>query len=150
MLKKGCVPGCISNYYFTKYYITVFKFPTDSDMREKWKQCHKCVSRKDWSPSKSTVICSKHFRPCDMILSETFTDNNVVQHERPRKNAVLKANEFLSLFPGLLSDLITAVPQPGKDPELTCLVLYTICVKADTAHSIAVSVKVLPDMYGQV
>lgn len=75
MTKKCCVPLCKSNYCTTAYYVTVFTFPSDTDLRDNWKQC---IPRIDWSPSKSTLMCSKYFYPCDMILSETFTDKMAV------------------------------------------------------------------------
>lgn len=97
MPKKCCVPGCKSNYDSTKEYVTVFQFPSDPAMRETWR---KCIPRKNWTPTKSAVVCRKHFRACDMILSDTITDDHGVQRERPRKNPVLMINAYPCLFSG--------------------------------------------------
>ncbi|BFZ14279.1 hypothetical protein BsWGS_17318 [Bradybaena similaris] len=114
MPKKCCVPECRSNYDSTREYVTVFKFPSDSVMRETWK---KCIPRKNWTPTKSAVVCRKHFRPCDMILSDTITDDNGVQRQRPRKNPVLRPNAYPCLFSGR-PPVYLPVPAPQSQKGL--------------------------------
>lgn len=85
MPRKCCVPEYKSNYDSTNEYVTVFKFPSDSDKREAWKKS--IMPHKNWSPTKSAVVCRKHFRAGDMVLSDSVTDANGVQCEIPRKKS---------------------------------------------------------------
>lgn len=60
MVNKCVVFGCKSGYVSTSTdNIPSFRFPFEKkDLFEKWK---KFVNRADWSPSRNSVICSKHF-----------------------------------------------------------------------------------------
>lgn len=52
--------NCKSNYDSEKCesLVSVFYFPKDEDRKKKWV---KFVHRKDWTPTKNSVICIKHF-----------------------------------------------------------------------------------------
>ena len=58
MVNKCCVVGCFSNY--SKHdVVPVFSFPVKKELRTKW---IKFVNRLNWVPTKSSVICAKHFQ----------------------------------------------------------------------------------------
>ena len=54
---KCAVVGCRTGYEGGEKQSTFF-FPTDLNLKEKW---IKFVNRKEWSPTKYSVICAKHF-----------------------------------------------------------------------------------------
>ena len=57
MVYKCCVVNCRSNYAGEDC-TTVFSFPKDEHLRNRW---IKFVNRKDWKPTSSSYICIKHF-----------------------------------------------------------------------------------------
>ena len=59
MVFKCCIFKCRSNYAGEES-TTVFSFPKDEDLKRRWV---KFVNRKDWQPTSSSFICSKHFEP---------------------------------------------------------------------------------------
>ena len=60
MVNKCVVFGCKSGYDSQKEKVSGFSFPfTKPDLLEKWT---KFVNRTNWKPSKSSVICVKHFK----------------------------------------------------------------------------------------
>ena len=70
MVNKCCVGGCCSNYKGEET-VSVFSFPSDENIKNRW---IKFVSRKDWQPTSSAVICIKHF-------TKQFTQH--LQNHRP-------------------------------------------------------------------
>ena len=58
MVNKCYVVSCYSNYSRHDV-VPVFSFPVNKDLRSKW---IKFVNRQNWIPTKSTVICAKHFQ----------------------------------------------------------------------------------------
>ena len=57
MVYKCCVVKCRSDYAGEDC-TTVFLFPKDEHLRNRW---IKFVNRKDWKPTSSSYICTKHF-----------------------------------------------------------------------------------------
>ena len=57
MVNKYVVANCTSGY-ITGEKNPSFLFPEDNDLRSKWIYF---VNRKDWQPTKYSVICIKHF-----------------------------------------------------------------------------------------
>ena len=50
------------------------RFPADPEVRQKWIRAVKRVdevTRKDWQPSDTAVVCKAHFTPSDYV-SETI------------------------------------------------------------------------------
>ena len=73
--------------------VSRFHFPLDIDLRTRWINA---VPRKDWSPSKNSVLCEKHFLPSDF------------KTEREDKNKARKKSKGSSLFRKSLKT--TAIP----------------------------------------
>ena len=68
MGRKCCVPSCRSNYDNSTPNVTVFQFPSDEERRALWVRS---IRRDSFVPSKTAVVCIKHFivrykmkRPC--------------------------------------------------------------------------------------
>ena len=59
MPRKCVALGCTSNYASENSYVQSFSFPLENDERRKAWICF--TSRENWTPSKSSVICIKHF-----------------------------------------------------------------------------------------
>ena len=60
MVNKCVVFGCKSGYDNQQEKVSDFSFPfNEPDLLEKWV---KFVNRPEWKPSKSSVICVKHFQ----------------------------------------------------------------------------------------
>lgn len=84
------------------YYITAFKFPKgdtpeSASQREAW---IKNIPRKNWKPSKHSVVCIKHFEPEDVSLYDEVrkTDGTIKKIKKFR--ALLKPNAVPRIFPG--------------------------------------------------
>lgn len=58
-----CVTGCTSNYYKDNPNVTVFKFPTSEELRQKWLLN---IPRKFDKITQSTRVCVKHFEDKDV------------------------------------------------------------------------------------
>ena len=95
-MPKCCVNECKSGYHSHPSPIPVkwFYFPSDPDTRKKWILQ---LNREDFIVSKSTQICSKHFRdPEDYIHVEI----NIDIKGRPRKHRRLKPTSIPSISMG--------------------------------------------------
>ncbi|CAH1114865.1 unnamed protein product [Psylliodes chrysocephalus] len=74
---KCCVPGCTSNYASSQDgYVTVFRFPVDVDKRQLWL---KNIPRKDWSPTKTSVVCINFFKENDVSRFEKYKNVSVLE-----------------------------------------------------------------------
>ncbi|ELT90791.1 hypothetical protein CAPTEDRAFT_218870 [Capitella teleta] len=70
--------------------VTVHNFPTDEKIRQQWIQFVR-VKRKEWNPSKFSVLCSVHFKDADFPLRyrlQCYTDVAGVKRRRPLPEAV--------------------------------------------------------------
>ncbi|BFZ14269.1 hypothetical protein BsWGS_17308 [Bradybaena similaris] len=114
---KCCVPLCRSNYDDETVYTTVFKFPSETrrpEMRRKWIQC---IHRKDWTPSKRSVVCIKHFQKEDVITYDKFTDTKGIEHTLQRHFPALKPDAYPTIFSRLPTSLETKSAAPHKNPS---------------------------------
>lgn len=75
MVNSCVVIGCRSGYESEKVKISMFKFPSHKrkGLKEKW---IKFVDRKNWYPSKNSVLCSKHFDKKFIITGDVRTKLN--------------------------------------------------------------------------
>lgn len=62
MPNKCCVPRCRSNY-LNGPRVSVFSFPNDAELRQKWL---KVIHREDFTPTRHTRVCEKHFRESEV------------------------------------------------------------------------------------
>ena len=66
-MRTCCVPNCRTNYKGAET-ATVFRFPKDQQLRNKW---IKQIRRKDdFVPSKDTVVCEKHFHNVEIVRQD--------------------------------------------------------------------------------
>lgn len=100
MPRVWCVPSCKANYNSTlksqQSYMSVFTFPKDENLRQKW---IKSIPRKNWTPSKYSAVCMKHFRDSDIISYESWLS--------PDGAPILKRNPLLveTAVPAVFPDL---------------------------------------------
>ena len=64
MPNKCSAPGCKGNYSSTDCYVSVFKLPTDPELRHKWIRALHLVDINQY-----TYACEKHFRDEDIARS---------------------------------------------------------------------------------
>jgi len=65
--------------------VSRFHFPLDIDLRTRWINA---VPRKDWSPSKNSVLCEKHFLPSDFKTERE--DKNKARKKSNGKSSISK------------------------------------------------------------
>ncbi|CAH1980476.1 unnamed protein product [Acanthoscelides obtectus] len=111
MPKRCCVPGCKGNYEAelrSTPYRSVFRFPKNGEFKSKWLAS---IPRKDWSPSKDSVVCDAHFQQAEIVRTETYVlqdgSANTVTLSRPK----LSGGAVPSVFPNVPSYLKFLVEQ---------------------------------------
>jgi len=57
MPRTCCVVGCQTGYKSNEEKVSTFSFPKGKEMQNKWIK----VPRKDFTISKNSAICAKHF-----------------------------------------------------------------------------------------
>lgn len=116
MLAKCCVPECKSNYKSSKDegYVSVFRFPTDEELRKHW---IRSIPRSDWKPTDKSVVCIKHFEESDVSKVDIYQDSDGNRKEFPRQRPLLLPEAVPKLFPGLPSYLSKEQPPQRCDPE---------------------------------
>ena len=73
MVNKCVVFGCNSGYLTSKETVSSFQFPLDKpNLLQKWIQF---VNRDKWTPTKYSVICSKHFDPKFINQEKNYIGN---------------------------------------------------------------------------
>jgi hypothetical protein len=81
MVNKCCAFGCKSGYkghsVTAGIRLTFHSFPRDKDLCVKWVRA---ISRKDFTPSKYSRVCSLHFRDTDFI--EAHDDSNSTRNKK--------------------------------------------------------------------
>ena len=93
--EKGSGDGSKRN--FTDHPLHVYHFPKEKELFERWKHA---VPRKDWEPSKNSVLCEKHFLPTD--FKELSTDTNASRKTKKGNTLdrhALKADAIPSQWP---------------------------------------------------
>ncbi|CAL1277786.1 unnamed protein product, partial [Larinioides sclopetarius] len=130
-----CVPNCRSNYKNSPN-ISVFRFPTEEDIKRKWTSA---IRRKDFVPTKhsrvsriSFVLCRFNLLPLDKVPSvvciKHFTANDIVNSvtiynqqtgdiaEAPLERKRLRAGAIPSQFPDLPRYLSTEASTSREGP----------------------------------
>lgn len=105
------VPLCRSNYKLRKEevergikneYVPVFRFPANSELREKWISR---INRKNFQPTERSVVCIKHFR-----------DTDIIRYPGSRK-VQLEEDAVPSVFEGQPKYLTVPVTKKRTNPE---------------------------------
>ncbi|XP_054263282.1 52 kDa repressor of the inhibitor of the protein kinase-like [Macrosteles quadrilineatus] len=118
MPDRCVVPGCKSNYESsikTEGYTQCFVFPSDPVRKQQW---IRAIPRSDWTPSKRSRVCVKHFHKDDLSLVEKYKNKDGDWCEYRREKPVLGENAVPRIFPNLpayLSD--TRKTTKRKTPE---------------------------------
>ncbi|CAH2011665.1 unnamed protein product [Acanthoscelides obtectus] len=118
MPKRCCVPGCKGNYEAelrSTPYRSVFRFPKNEELKSKWLAS---IPRKDWSPSKDSVVCDAHFQQAEIVRTETYVlqdgSANTVTLSRPK----LSEGAVPSVFPNVPSCLSKRQVSSRTDPAI--------------------------------
>ena len=99
-----CVPNCNYGYCSCtdKQKYAMFRFPKDAVMKNKWLSV---ISRKNWTITENTRVCSKHFEKKD--FKESSTDKRVKRRQARETSQLhrlyLKPSAIPHIFPGLQS-----------------------------------------------
>lgn len=98
MVYKCCVPNCCASKKRDEENkenassISVFRFPSDQTMREKW---IKAIPRSHFRPSENHRVCSHHFASSDFV---TLTDERENATDATRKRPRLKPSAVPHIF----------------------------------------------------
>jgi hypothetical protein len=113
-----CVYGCRGNYPATKEHafekVSIFGFPKDVIMREKWK---KLIPNKDLEITDNTVVCEKHFAQDFIIRVDTITRDDGSILSVQRMHPKLTNDAYPSYFPNAPMYLSTEPPTKRKSPD---------------------------------
>ncbi|XP_075736910.1 THAP domain-containing protein 2-like [Rhipicephalus microplus] len=110
-----CVPNCKSNCDRGPS-VRVYRSPSDRIMQAAWTSA---VTRKDFMPTKSTLLCEKHFLPLGYLNTTSYTDvqrGKVV--EVIVKNSRLKQTAGPSSFPNCPAYLSHPQPCVQEAPDV--------------------------------
>jgi len=111
---KCCVPGCTSNYNPKDTYVTVFKFPTEEHRKKEWLQK---IPRKDFIPSKSSVVCINHFADHFILRTIEATAKDGSTISCVRKTPKLSPQSYPSIFPNL-PGYLSSKPSGSRKPPV--------------------------------
>ncbi|PFX15002.1 uncharacterized protein LOC111344104 [Stylophora pistillata] len=69
MLRNCCVPNCTKKKYRTESgeKISYFRFPDDTILKKRWLHAIRRDEGKEFRDSENTKICSRHFKPEDLV-----------------------------------------------------------------------------------
>ena len=171
MVNKCSVVGCNSNYKSGEQ-APVFGFPKDEDMKKLWV---KFINRKDWSVTKTSFICIKHFeskyikkgasgkrfrlnnelKPVPTIYPESIKSASLSIVVEPRKSPTKRIfqrdelNEFLDK--DIIKDLysLSSTDSPGylftKHDE--CVVFYKLILNELKVPQVAEVIRIDKDLH---
>lgn len=113
MPSRCIVPGCKGNYDNGPR-VSVFSFPSDEEMKQKWISA---IPRSNLKLSKASKVCELHFHECDIEKETSVYDETsgkkitvALQRYRLKKTAVPK------LFPGC--PYLTSNQRRREDPDV--------------------------------
>ncbi|XP_023211324.1 uncharacterized protein LOC111614174 [Centruroides sculpturatus] len=120
---KCCAPRCRGNYKNGPC-VSMFKFPSNSDIRRKW--IHALA--RDFNPTANTCVCELHFADEDIIKhSEYYDGKSGSLLKVPFKYPKLKDGAIPTLlpdYPSYLSSHITV--REGSEEKRNCLEMENI------------------------
>ena len=114
MGRKCCVPKCRSGYSLTKsntndakQTISVFSFPENQELRRKWMRA---IPRDNWESTSNSGVCKQHFKPDDLALERTDTNERRTEKKEPLALLRLKSNVIPTIFPNCPAYLSKEIP----------------------------------------
>lgn len=118
MPRRCSIPGCNSNYDSalkeSNKCESTFAFPRDKHKFEEWL---KAIPRKNWIPSKSSVVCAKHFYDFDIIRYHEFTLPSGENKKVPLKYPKLSESAIPRKFKDLPKYLSSEPAKKRVNPE---------------------------------
>lgn len=119
MPRRCCVPECKSNYDSTLKQCnnkceTTFAFPKCPKRVKEWL---KAIPRKNWTSTKSSVVCAKHFCDSDIIRHHEFTTASGETKKVPLKYPKLVETAIPRKFEQLPKYLSSEAAKKRLDPE---------------------------------
>jgi hypothetical protein len=96
MPRKCCVPACKSNYSSESEKVTVFRFPKDENLKQKW---IRCIHRHNFKPNTQSVVCIHHFDPTFVIKEEKYVQPDGSEVVIPNKRLKLTDTAIPTIFP---------------------------------------------------
>lgn len=100
MPKYCCVYDCRSSGYETER--SFFSFPSDLSMKKQWTER---ISRKQWTPSKYSVVCDLHFTETD--FRKTSTDRPVLHQRKLLTKHAVPSKDLRGRFTTLMKERST-------------------------------------------
>ena len=104
MVNTCCVPGCKTGYRSThsnKIKLALYKFPKNPELRQNW---IRAISRYNWTPSKFSRVCAKHFHDEDVHM--TSTDNRRTKRGTHQSHILQRSR----LIPGAIPKVFLNMP----------------------------------------
>jgi hypothetical protein len=98
MPRHCCVSGYKSNYDSTLkdgQCVSTFSFPKEETRYVSW---IRAIPRKDWTPSKCSVVCSKYFNESDIIYFDTYLQPNDSVQRILLRHPKLKESVFFQVY----------------------------------------------------
>ena len=100
MVNSCCAVECRSDYndQDAPGNVTLHQFPKDPQNFQAW---IRAISRKDWTPSEHSKLCSLHFESSDFVTNETRDSNSTRQKQKEHgglQRKLLKKKPFLLNF----------------------------------------------------
>ncbi|XP_040574387.1 uncharacterized protein [Lepeophtheirus salmonis] len=119
MVNKCVVIGCRSGYNLKKNEthsevkedISFHRFPKDQILREKW---IRNLSRKNYTPSSHSVLCSKHFDVQDFEQQYLYQNPKELNSKNIKCSNKLKQGSVPSKFPNLPKETKTLTPSRSE------------------------------------
>ncbi|VEN45422.1 unnamed protein product [Callosobruchus maculatus] len=121
MPRRCYIPGCKSNYDSSlkdsnnnNKCETTFSFPKCPQRLARWLNA---IPRKEWTPSKSSVVCAKHFSESDVIRFHEFKTPSGEIKKVSLAYPKLCESATPRKFPNLPNYLSSDPPRTRADPE---------------------------------
>nr|CAI5820906.1 unnamed protein product [Callosobruchus analis] len=117
MPRLCCVPRCKSNYKSTlkmEALQTTFSFPKKANLGMRWL---KAIHRDNYTVTKNSVVCCKHFDEDEITRHEVFKDKDGTSQEYPLARPKLKEGSVPHIFENLPKYMSVSIPKVRRDPQ---------------------------------
>ena len=74
----------------------MFSFPENQELRRKWMRA---IPRDNWEPTSNSGVCKQHFKPDDLALERTDTNERRKKKKEPLALIRLKSDAIPTIFP---------------------------------------------------